>query len=594
MLRKTTMPFSSYENSVLLYNASDKQWLFFHHPLRIYAVYDVESVVSTLREIEHLVNVNHLHAAGFIAYETAPAFDPALVVRSPEDFPLLWFGIYREPERITFPLLSQEHFTPLSWNPSISDEEYKTSFRRIKEYIQAGDTYQVNYSFRLMAPFSDDPWELFVHMIHAQGEGYGAFLNTERWAVCSASPELFFTWMSEQLRSQPMKGTAARGLWHADDLHQATWLVHSEKNRAENSMIVDMVRNDMGQIADTATVEASSLYSLEKYPTLWQMTSTITCKTRGGITDIFQALFPAASITGAPKIRTMQIIAELENTPRKIYTGTIGFLAPERKAQFNVAIRTVLVDRINRRAEYGVGGGIVWDSEMTDELQECRTKTKILFQPIPNFALVETILWTPPQGYFLLDDHLSRLADSADYFCRSLDIEIIREKLNSLARTLHSHPHRIRVVVPKDNPLLLETQRLLPLRQPYHIRLAEKPVNSRDTFLYHKTTYRRIYDEARADCPGFDDVLLWNEKQEITESCIANLVVEIEGRLLTPPVCSGLLPGTYRSFLRKQGSITEEIITIQDLPRCSRLYLANSVRGMWEISLQRERITSAP
>ena len=580
------MGFGDYEDSVVLYNARNRQWLLFRHPLQVHIAHTLESVVGILRAVEHQVTVSHLHAAGFIAYEAGPAFDPALVVRSQGAFPLLWFGIYREPEQVSFPPLPREGLADISWEPSVSEKEYRLSLTKIKEYIQTGDTYQVNYTFRLRAPFFADPWRLFVQMVHAQGFGYGAFVNTEGWTICSASPELFFTLEAEELSSRPMKGTVSRGLTQAEDLTQATWLKHSEKNRAENVMIVDMVRNDMGRIADVGSVEVPSLFDVEKYPTLWQMTSTVDCRTRASMTDIFRALFPAASITGAPKVRTMQIIAELENAPRRIYTGTIGFLSPGRKAQFNVAIRTVLVDRLSHTSEYGVGGGIVWDSEKTDELQECYTKTRILVQPTPDFALLETILWTPQEGYFLLDDHLNRLANSAAYFSRPVDMEAIREKLNALGRELPPRLHRIRLVVSQENEPTLEAHTLLLPPQPYRMRLAKTPINSRDPFLYHKTTHRRVYEQALAESPGYDDVLLWNEREEATESCIANVVVEMDGRLLTPPVRCGLLPGTYRSLLLKQGKVTEELIHIQDLRRCSKIYLVNSVRGMWEVSLE--------
>ncbi len=586
------MTLGDYEDSVVLYDANHQKWLLFCRPLKIYVAHSLESVVNILRAVEHQVTVNHLHAAGFIAYEAGPAFDPALVVRSPGAFPLLWFGIYREPEQISFPPLPREDLANIFWKPSVSEKEYRLSLSKIKEYIQAGDTYQVNYTFRLRAPFSEDPWRLFVQMVHAQGYGYGAFVNTEGWTICSASPELFFTLEAEELSSRPMKGTVSRGLTQAEDLEHANWLQRSEKNRAENVMIVDMVRNDMGRIAEVGSVEVPSLFDIEKYLTLWQMTSTVDCRTKASMTDIFRALFPAASITGAPKVRTMQIIAELENAPRRIYTGTIGFFSPGRKAQFNMAIRTVLVDRLSHTSEYGVGGGIVWDSEKADELQECYTKARILVQPTPDFALLETILRTPQDGYFLLDDHLTRLRDPSAYFSHPVDMETIREKLNVLARELPPRPHRIRLVVPQENEPMLEAHVLLSPPQPYRIRLAKRPINSKDPFLYHKTTHRRVYEQALAESPGCDDVLLWNEKKEVTESCIANVLVEMDGKFLTPPVHCGLLPGTYRSLLLKQDKVREEIIHVQDLRRCSGIYLVNSVRGMWEVSLELKRTES--
>ncbi|OPY83375.1 MAG: Aminodeoxychorismate synthase component 1 [Syntrophorhabdus sp. PtaU1.Bin153] len=576
----------TYENSVVLYDSFKEQWSLYHHPLKIHVAYDLQSVAKVFAAIEQDVTLNRFYAAGFVAYEAGPAFDPALTVRSSGTLPLVWFGVYREPDQISFEPLPRDDPQIISWEPSVSESEYRHSFETIKEYIRAGHTYQVNYSFRLRAPFSRDPWPLFVQMVHAQAYGYGAFVNTDAWTICSASPELFFTLEKGELVSRPMKGTAPRGLWHTDDMEKAAQLAQSEKNRAENVMIVDMVRNDMGQIADRVT-HVSDLFCIEKYPTLWQMTSSVRCRTKANISKIFRALFPAASITGAPKVRTMEIIAELENTPRRIYTGTVGFLSPEKRAQFNVAIRTVLVDKRNNTAEYGVGGAIVWDSQMKNELEECYTKAGILFQPRPDFALLETILWTPDGGYFLLDAHLKRLADSATYFFRSVDRKAIRAKLRALARRLHPVPHRIRLVVPQAAEPMLEACTLIPLPRPYCVRVAQSPVNSQDPFLYHKTTHRSAYEKALERVPECDDVVLWNEREEITESTIANIVVESEGQLLTPPLRSGLLPGTYRALLLEQGKIKEQTIHVRDLQRCSRVYLANSVRGMWEISLRR-------
>ena len=254
------MALGAFEDSVVVYDAGNQQWLHFHRPLQVHVARSLESVVSVLRAVEHQVTANGLYAAGFVAYEAGPAFDPALVVRSPGAFPLLWFGIYREPEQISFPPLPREDPTAIPWEPSVSEKEYRNSFHKIKECIRAGDTYQVNYTFRLRAPFSEDPWKLFVRMVWAQGYGYGAFVNTEDWTVCSASPELFFTLEGEDLASRPMKGTASRGLWQADDIQQATWLANSEKNRAENVMILDMVRNDMARICSDASVSSDKSF----------------------------------------------------------------------------------------------------------------------------------------------------------------------------------------------------------------------------------------------------------------------------------------------------------------------------------------------
>ncbi len=270
----------------------------------------------------------------------------------------------------------------------------------------------------------------------AQDPPYGAFLDTGEWVICSASPELFFRLDGARIECRPMKGTAARGRTQAEDLAQARALQASEKERAENVMIVDMVRHDLGRVAQTGSVKVDRLFEVERYPTIWQMTSTVEAQTEAGLGDIFRALFPPASITGAPKVRTMQIIAELERLPRRLYTGTIGFLAPGRRAQFNVAIRTLLVNRPTGCAEYGVGSGITWDSDPEAEWQECRTKARILAPPVPAFSLLETMRWTPEEGYYLLERHLERLQDSALYFGFRFDLTALRLELERLAAGL--------------------------------------------------------------------------------------------------------------------------------------------------------------
>ncbi|MEA3428974.1 MAG: chorismate-binding protein, partial [Thermodesulfobacteriota bacterium] len=321
------------------------------------------------------------------------------------------------------------------------------------------------------------------------------------------------------------------------------------------------------------------------YPTLWQMTSTVTAKTKAGLSEILTALFPPASITGAPKTRTMQIIAELETTPRQIYTGSIGFISPDRKMQFNVAIRTVLIDKIKGQAEYGVGGGIVWDSTETIEFEECQTKAKILTERLPDFSLLETILWTPENGYYLLQQHLARLKDSAVYFSFSADIDAIRDKLFSLTSAFPFTAHKVRLLVTKDGGVTCKPEVLQHSTAAYiqRVCLAKSPIDSSNLFLYHKTTNRCVYDQALAACPGYDDVILWNEKGEVTESCIANIVVELDGELYTPPVQCGLLAGTFRDWLIKQNKVREKVIKLKDFARSPHIYLINSVRKDQEV-----------
>lgn len=572
------------KNTVVLFDAASRQWLAFAHPHRVIEARAVPQVLPALRDLESETERGRW-AAGFLAYEAAPAFDPALQTRPAGDFPLLWFAVFTAPKPTTAP----PHpglMEDLPWQPSLSQQDYSARFAQIKKYIAAGHTYQVNFSFRLRAPFHGDPWQLFAGLAHAQRSGFPAYVDAGKHVLCSASPELFFSLQGETLISRPMKGTADRGLLLADDKVQAQRLLDSEKNRAENLMIVDMVRNDMGRVARPGSVTVSRLFELEPYPTLWQMTSTVQCRTRARVVEILQALFPAASITGAPKVRTMQLIASLENTPRHIYTGAIGYLAPRRRAQFNVAIRTLATHTPSRLAEYGVGGGIVWDSQAQDEWHECQTKARLLTQPYPDFALLETVRWSPPDGYYLLEEHLARLRDSALYFSRPIDLDSLRCQLQKLALGFASRPRRVRILLPQHGKPLVESLHLTPLPEPYGLRLATRPVDSHDVFLYHKTTHRQVFETARADAPGCDDVLLWNERGDLTESCIANLALQINGQLLTPPGSAGLLPGTERARWLASGKLREAPLRREDLARAEKVCLLNSLRGLWEVALR--------
>ena len=577
----------------VLYDARHRQWLRFTEPLKILTANDTDSVKSILDLVSQETRKQH-YAVGFVSYEAAPAFDPAYIVKPTVAFPLAWFAIYTAAQSINFPDKSGATQNALSWQLSVDKDEYHSALRQIKNYIHAGDTYQVNYSYRMRTPFRQDPWLLFVRMIHAQGYGYGTFIDTGEWSICSASHELFFDYRDGRLTSRPMKGTVPRGPTLATDRERSVWLQNSIKNRAENLMIVDMVRNDLGRIAETGSVQTSSLFDIEKYPTLWQMTSTVQADTRADIRGIFGALFPPASITGAPKSRTMEIIAELESEPRKIYTGSIGFIKPDQSAQFNVAIRTVLVDKKNHTAEYGVGGGIVWDSEYQNELEECYTKAKVLTYVEEDFDLLETLLWTPEDGYALLSYHLDRLQNSAAYFSRRLDTDLIIYKLKETADGLAPQPHRIRLRINRTGDPLIEVA-VLPDPPPiYRVHLASRPVDiEHNVFLHHKTTRRLLYEQMLAEHPGYHDVLLYNKNGEITESCIANVVFDFNGELVTPPLTSGLLSGTYRRHLLEQGQIQERIIKLADIKNNSRIFLINSVRGRWEGLLTTTTVSSA-
>ena len=346
-------------------------------------------------------------------------------------------------------------------------------------------------------------------------------------------------------------------------------------------MIVDMIRNDLGRVADVGSVRVPALFENERHPTLWQMTSTVTADCGRSLVEIMTALFPCASITGAPKIRTMDIIAELEPDPRRLYTGSIGYIAPNRCAQFNVAIRTAIVDKNNGWAEYGAGGGIVNDSGGGRGIcGKALLKARIFTEQPVVFSLLETLLWTPADAIFYPDYHLQRLADSAGYFDYPVHCEALGKRLQDLIPCYEGKPRKVRLLISRDGSAEIQhTPFDIPQGIPViRVKLARMPVKSTDVFLFHKTTSRRVYEEARTSCADCDDVLLWNERGELTESTVANLVVELDGKLLTPPLESGLLAGTFRRMLLENGEIQERTISMDDLKRCKQIYLVNSVR----------------
>lgn len=565
------------QENVLLFDQPNGRWLAFSDPVRVLLAHRSEEVLSTLRAVEKAVNEEGLHAAGFLAYEAAAAFDPACTVLPAGDFPLLWFGLYRAPRSVPPPAPPSEAPFP-AWRAALDEGTFSGGIAAIKEAIARGETYQVNFTFPLRASFDGDPRSWFSALVHGQNAGFSAFFDTGRYVLCSASPELFFALEGERLTTRPMKGTAPRGRSAEEDRRQREALAASVKDRAENLMILDMVRNDLGRLG--GKVDVPELFTVERYPTVWQMTSTAETRTDAPLTEIFTALFPCASITGAPKYQTMRLIAELEGRPRGIYTGAIGTIAPGRRARFSVAIRTALIDRKAGTVEYGVGAGITWDSDSDAEYRECLQKARILEQRMPEFSLLESLRWEPEEGYRLLEEHLTRLSGSAEYFAFPWDRPLATAKLAELAATLPARPHKVRLLLAPDGALHAEAAPIEPNpEQPLRLALAAEPVDADDPFLYHKTTHRVLYEKARRSVGACDEVLLWNARGEVTEASTANLVVELDGARITPPVACGLLPGTLRAQLLADGEIVEQVVKREDLRRADRLYLVNSVRG---------------
>ena len=534
-----------------------------------------------------------LWAAGFVAYEAAPGLDPELSVhvRAPDDpfaeLPLAWFALFERKDDL--PPLEPGRLDPSGsagspWRPSVDRATYDAAVERIRELIAAGHTYQVNHTIRLRAMIQGDERGFYRDLCLAQRGGYAAFLDLGRYRVLSASPELFFRIDGERVTTRPMKGTAPRGRWLAEDEEIAARLVASSKDRAGNAMIVDLLRNDLGRICRTGSVEVERMLEAERFETVWQLTSTIEGDLRPEITllDAFRALFPSGSVTGAPKVRTTRIIADLEDSARGPYCGAIGYLAPagsgEPRASFNVAIRTVVLDAQTRTAEYGVGGGITHDSSASGEYEEIVAKARVLTDVRPAFELFESLAHVPAEGFRHLDEHLERLAGSAGYFGFRFEPEAAAAALKRAVAEV-TGPSVVRLTLARDGGLSTDVRDLPPADDAVRVALDDEPVDPSDVWLFHKTTRRAPYERRRERRPDVDDVLLVNDRGEVTESTIANLAVRLDGVWVTPPVDAGLLPGTYRNVLLRDGRMTERPVTVGELRGAGELALVSSVRG---------------
>jgi len=524
-----------------------------------------------------------LHAAGFVAYEAAAAF--GLATHPPtEGLPLAAFvlGERLEPFDPAALVQAARAAPALDWQPAIAEPDYVRAVHQVRSHLAAGDSYQVNLTFQLTSPFTADPFALFARLARAQRAAGAAYLDFGRFAVCSASPELFFEREGDVVSMRPMKGTAPRGRTPAEDSTRAVSIRRSPKERAENLMIVDMVRNDLGRIAEVGSVEVPRLFRVERFPTVLQMTSDVVARVPGSLAAIFAALFPCASVTGAPKVRTASIIRQLESGPRGVYTGAVGYAGPGRKARFNVAIRTATVDRERQVASYGVGSGIVWDSRPGREHAECLAKARVLETDVTPFSLLETLRWEPGSGFLRLDRHLSRVGASARYFGVPFSRARARTALD--AAIGGDSPLRVRLLVDEDGELRLETGPVPPPPSvPVRAGLTTTPIDVSDPFVFHKTTRRARYEAASATRPDCDEVILWNSAGFVTETAIANLALCRDGRWVTPPVSDGLLAGTLRAELLASGRVAEAQIPIEELHPGSRLAAFNSLRGWREL-----------
>lgn len=590
-------------------------------PVRVCVANDTVEIAGLFREIETSISAG-LAAAGFFTYECGNCFEPKAAMHpSPPAQPLAWFGIYEHAYRFdhatgTFPdgeppglagfrtgEEKPDHPSPretaVQASLALTEEQYAERIAGIHEWIRAGEVYQLNFTVPFGVRVRGSVAALYAWLRNQQPVEYGAFLHWQpgRRILCF-SPELFFRVDEEKgsrrITTKPMKGTAARGRTTREDRERAEWLRSDPKNRSENVMIVDLLRNDLGRVAKFGSVRTEDLFAVERYPTLWQMTSTVKADLRPevGFYDIFRALFPCGSITGAPKVRAMQLLAALERQPRGVYTGAIGFFSQQRTV-FNVAIRTLELD--GEAGTMGVGSGIVIDSNAKEEYSECLLKAEFLtgsarpgsggIQLPERFLLIETMLWDG--GYPLLELHLDRLMDSAAYFGFECERAATRAMLEEHARGFADDAARkVRLLLDHEGEWAIEDE-ILPAQSEVErigkVRIEGRRTDSADRWLYHKTTQRPLYGLAfkAAVEAGFDDALFLNQRGEVTEGAIGNVFIDKDGRWLTPPVECGLLAGVYRRHLLETRANTEErVLYLEDLRRADAVYLCNAVRGL--------------
>jgi para-aminobenzoate synthetase / 4-amino-4-deoxychorismate lyase len=526
------------------------------------------------------------YLAGYLPYEIGYLLQSPYQFRHQVAISGCWFGVFTEPavpdDKFYTLLSGSEEFSVNNIRPDITIGAYTDALRKIKRYIEEGDTYQVNYTTSLKFAFEGSPFALYSQLRRMQLTHYSALIHRDgRW-ILSLSPELFFKIENGVITTRPMKGTMPRGRTNTEDIDIAQTLAADPKNRAENLMIVDLMRNDIGRIAETGTVQVPSLFDVEKYRTVFQMTSTVMGRLRNDVTlfDLFKSLFPSGSVTGAPKLRTMEIIQELEISPRGVYTGAIGYISPYGTSVFNIPIRTIEIE--GNTGTMGIGSGIVWDSEPEKEYEECLLKARFLTEPYKPVTLIESLRYE--NGYLRLDKHINRLLDSAAYF----DIPIQRKKVVTLfdnyALNLQAdNVYKVRLTLDESGEMKIDSSPIPATeRESVTLRLSQTYISSGNRFLFHKTTNRERYtlEYDAAVKQGNFDVIFYNERGEITEGTITNIYIERDGMLITPPVSCGLLNGIYRRILLEEGKAQEALIHIDEFRNAGRIFVSNSVRGL--------------
>ena len=556
----------------------------FTKPLKELKTRDLDQVETLLREAEAYQEAGY-YAVGYVSYEAAPAFEKKLAVHPAPLMGeyLLYFTIHEKVEPLPFPEDYEAVDLPANWQEEVEAPAYQKAIETIQHHIRQGDTYQVNYTVQLSQELEEDPLAIYNRLVVEQRAHYNAFIQHDDVAILSISPELFFEQDDRLLITRPMKGTTRRGLTNQTDLQEAAWLEADPKNRAENMMIVDLLRNDMNRISKIGSEQVTHLCQVEQYSTVWQMTSTIESRLRPEVdlVQTFQALFPCGSITGAPKISTMEIIQQTEVAPRGVYCGTIGILLPKGKRIFNVAIRTLQMQ--GHQAIYGVGGGITWDSKWESEYQETKQKSAVLYRQEPRFDLLTTGRIHQGELTFL-EQHLTRLREASRYFAYPYDEpKLLKELQEELARLDSNLDYRCRIALQKNGSFQLAITELKDLPASYlQAQLRKQTAPLYRPFTYFKTSQRDHLSQSD------HEQIYYLEDGTLLETTIGNLILEIDGQRYTPPAHLPLLDGIYRRHLLETGQVEEKLLTLKDLEVADQVYACNALRGLYPLDFTRE------
>ncbi|MDG1727425.1 MAG: aminodeoxychorismate synthase component I [Emcibacteraceae bacterium] len=579
---------------------------YYQNPIEIITARTPNELAKAFENIQTKMDEG-FHVAGWISYEAGCCLEEKLHTLIPEelDQPLLKMGVFKGREIISSEGANQ-HWRAFDKPNSYklgdirlnqSFEHYKKSFSAIQDYLKAGDIYQANYTMKAEFDFSGSTKALYAALRNAQQVEYGAFIESDDLTILSLSPELFIRKAGESLTAKPMKGTGKRGRFKNEDDALKGALYNSEKDRAENLMIVDLLRNDLSKKASKGSVSVSQLFEVEKYKTLFTMTSTIEAQIDPSHSplDVMTSIFPCGSITGAPKIRAQEIIDELEDHQRGIYTGAIGYFTPQGDMCFSVPIRTMTINK-KGQGELGLGGAIVADSNAEEEYNECLLKASFVTNNHPRFDLIESLKYSPTQGYPFLEKHLERLNNSANYYLFNINIDDVRAELVEHAELLNCNENeffKVRLLLSKEGNVTITSEKIIEMNEeviPLAV-LSSSSIDSENPFYFHKTTERNFYQSELAKYRKLTncfDVIFLNEKKEVTEGSFTNIFIKKDGLYYTPPIECGLLPGIYRDHLLDDENFKtiEKKLKISDLKSADEVYLCNSVRGLQRVNIQ--------